>query len=35
LKDVVLVPGVIKITYRRDGQLIWLEDHFAKASFSG
>jgi len=26
---------LIKITYYRDGQLIWLEGHYAKAAFSG
>jgi len=26
---------VIKITYCRDGQLIWLDGHFEKAAFSG
>jgi len=26
---------LIKITYYRDGQLIWLEGHFAKGAFSG
>jgi len=31
----MLVPGVIKITYCRDGQLIWLEGHFAEATSSG
>jgi len=25
---------LIKITYCRDGQLIWLGDHFEKAAFS-
>jgi len=31
----MVVPGVIKITYCRDGQLICLESHFANAAFSG
>jgi len=31
----MLVPGVIKITYCRDGRFIWLEVHFEKAAFSG
>jgi len=36
LKDAVLVPHstVIKITYRRGGQLIWLNGHFVKVAFS-
>jgi len=26
---------LIKITYCRDGQLLWLQGHFEKAAFSG